>query len=116
GIHGAACHGFHSRTPKLMLLDAGRESPDEASIAIRVGADRAGPSPRTRCHQKIRWQAQARTTARGVSTRVTLSCHECTGSQYPALGITEFSTTIRTSANLENDANGPLRDTRSSNI
>ena len=92
-----------------MLLYAGRESPDEASIAIRAGADRAGPSPRTRCHQKIRWQAQARTTARGVSTRVTLSCHECTGSQYPALDITEFSTTIRTSANLENDTNGAAK-------
>ncbi len=42
-------------------------------------------------------------------TRVTLSCHECTESQYPALDITEFSTTIRTSANLENDTNGAAK-------
>ena len=34
---------------------------------------------------------------------------ECTESQYPALDITEFSTTIRTSANLENDTNGAAK-------
>src|SRR5207249_9331250 len=34
---------------------------------------------------------------------------ECTESQYPALDITEFSTTTRTSANLENDTNGAAK-------